>query len=156
MDLVKRISHLTLIAALACVSWGCGSGDGLPRRAVSGKVTLDGQPLEKGLITFMPSGQGGDSTSAAAEVANGSFSVARDVGLIAGPYRVAVSAMKEVPNKSARKKQVDNATGEVVDVATDDAVTKESLPARYNAQTELKADVTDDGPTEFTFPLTSK
>jgi hypothetical protein len=40
--------------------------------------------------------------------------------------------------------------------AVDEAVTEESLPARYNAQTELKADVTDGGPNEFNFPMTSK
>lgn len=155
MNLAKKTFHLPLIVALAFASSGCGSGDGLPRRAVSGTVTLDGQPLEKGLITFMPAGQGGDSTSAAAEVSAGSFSVARDVGLVPGKYRVAVSVMKEVRAKGARKKQVDNATGEIVD-DFDTTATKESLPGRYNAQSELTADVTDGGPNEFSFPLTSK
>jgi hypothetical protein len=155
MYLAKKTSYLPMIVALAFASSGCGGGDGLPRRAVSGTVTLDGQPLDKGLITFTPAGGGGDSTSAAAAVADGSFAVAKDVGLVPGKYRVAVSVMKEVRTKASKKKQVDNATGEEID-AFDTTATKESLPARYNAQSELTADVTDAGPNEFSFPLSSK
>lgn len=153
LNVQSRLAALAVV--LASCAWGCSGGDGLPRQPISGKVTLDGQPLESALITFTPKGQGGDSTSAATQVSAGSFSIAREQGLVPGPYRVSISVMKEVPKKASKKKQVDNLTGEVVEDAGGEA-TEETLPARYNAQSELAADVTEAGPNEFTFPVTSK
>jgi hypothetical protein len=36
------------------------------------------------------------------------------------------------------------------------SVAPEALPARYNAKTELRATVTEDGPNEFNFDLQSE
>lgn len=157
---MRRMSPNTLPGRLAAVaiillaSWGCGGGDGLPRQAVSGKVTLDGQPLDSALITFTPNGGGGDSTSGAAQVSGGSFSISKAEGLIPGSYRVSISATKESPVKASRKKETDSVTGE--EIAPPTSALREVLPARYNARSELKADVTDAGPNDFTFDLTSK
>jgi hypothetical protein len=62
---------------------------------------------------------------------------------------------QDVTKKAPRKKQVDNATGEEIE-PTETQATEESLPERYNAQSELTADVTEAGPNDFTFPITSK
>jgi hypothetical protein len=153
MSYIKLTSYFAFIVAVA-TSAGCGGGDGLPRKAISGKVTLDGQPLEDATISFQPAG-GGETTSAAAQVSAGSFSVSQADGLVPGKYRVSVSALKEVHRKGTGKKTQDSVTGEIVQ-DVDATVTKESLPARFNAQTELTADVTDVGPNEFTFAVTSK
>ena len=153
MKIIKFSTYLVLLLATMAATGGCG-GDGLPRQPLSGKVTLDGQPIESALITFTPMNGSGDSTSAAAQVTAGSFSIPRDAGLIAGKYRVAVSMPKEV-TKAAKKKQIDNATGAEIE-AGDVTITQEALPARYNAKSELTADVTAGDPNEFTFTLTSK
>ncbi len=55
----RMISILTVVL----FSWGCGSAD---RANVSGKVTLDGQPLETGSIAFEPI-EGTQSPSAGAD-----------------------------------------------------------------------------------------
>ncbi|MDG3004400.1 hypothetical protein [Paludisphaera mucosa] len=146
--------RLAALTAVFIVSWGCGGGDGLPRQAVSGKVALDGQPLDSALITFTPTGAGGDSTSGAAQVSGGSFSIPQAEGLIPGNYRVSLSVTKETPVKASRKKETDSVTGEEIPPPT--SALGETLPARYNTQSELKADVTQAGPNDFTFALTSK
>jgi hypothetical protein len=142
------------VAAILLTLWGCGGGDRLPRQAVSGKVTLDGQPLDSAQITFTPTGTGGASTSGAAQVSGGTFSIPRGEGLIPGNYRVSISVSKEVAVKPSGKTETDSVTGEVIPPRT--SALMETLPARYNAQSELKADVTQGGPNEFTFPVTSK
>lgn len=70
MTLVKFRTGFVAAAAMLVASSGCGGGDGLPRQAISGRVTLDDQPLESALITFTPLGAGGDSTSGATKVSS--------------------------------------------------------------------------------------
>jgi hypothetical protein len=60
-----------LAAALA----GCGpAGSPFPSAKVSGKVTLDGQPVEKGTINFMPVG-GGQARADSDEIAAGAYAI---------------------------------------------------------------------------------
>lgn len=156
MVCIKLVSRFAFAVAIAAV-FGCAGGDGLPRQALSGKVTLDGQPLDSATISFQPTAGSGEVTSAAAEVLAGAFSISAADGLIPGKYRVSVSAKRDVAAKpTAKKKQIDNVTGELVDPPADAAVTQETIPAKFNAQTELTADVTAGGPNEFTFAVTSK
>ncbi|WP_165071323.1 carboxypeptidase regulatory-like domain-containing protein [Paludisphaera rhizosphaerae] len=156
MVFIKLGSRLAFVVAIAA-TFGCSGGDGLPRQAVSGKVTLDGQPLDSATISFQPMAGSGEVTSAAATVSAGSFSISAADGLVPGKYRVSVSAKREVAAKSgAKKKQIDNVTGELVDPPADAAVTQETIPARFNAQTELTTEVTAAGPNDFTFAVTSK
>ena len=42
------------ITLLVCLTAGCGATDSLSRQAISGTVTLDGQPLAGGAILFEP------------------------------------------------------------------------------------------------------
>lgn len=153
---MNAFRSLSLVAAILAGAWGCGGGgaiDDLPRRALSGKVTLDGKPMEGGVVTFLPDapGEPEKTTSASARIADGAFSIAPEVGLVAGKYKVQVSSWKAAPRRGA-KKPADAPADDEFDVTP----TKESIPARYNAQTTLTADVTDSGPNEFNFPVTSK
>ena len=154
MKISSLSSRLLAVAAVLLALWGCGGGDGLPRQAVSGTVTLDGQPLDAALITFTPLGAGSDSTSGAAQVAGGSFSISQADGLIPGEYRVAISVSKEAPVKPSRKVETDSVTGE--EIAPPTSALREMLPARYNTKSELKAQVTEGGPNRFTFEVASK
>lgn len=156
MIYIKLVSRFALTVAIVAFL-GCGGGDGLPRQAVSGKVTLDGQPLDSATVSFQPTAGSGEVTSAAATVSAGAFSISAADGLVPGKYRVSVSAKHDVAaGPGAKKKQIDNVTGELVDPPADAVVTQETIPARYNAQTDLTADVTAGGPNEFTFAVTSK
>lgn len=153
MKIIKFSTYLVLLLAMMAAAGGCG-GDGLPRQPLSGKVTLDGQPIESAVVTFTPTNTSGSSTSAAAEVKSGSFSISRADGLIPGSYRVSISSTKEVPAKPSRKKETDSVTGE--EITPPSTTLAEALPARYNTRSELTAEVAEAGPNEFTFTLTSK
>ena len=51
----KLLWGILLVLSLACIS---GCGDGLPKRVpVSGRVLIDGKPLEYGVIQVYPKGQ---------------------------------------------------------------------------------------------------
>lgn len=77
---------LTLLA-------GCGGGDPLGRKAVTGNVTLDGAPVVQGSINFEP--QGTDATAAGgAPIKDGKYTIAREMGLPPGTYRVRINIPK--------------------------------------------------------------
>ena len=80
-----------LILALAAAAGCAAPEDNLPRQAVSGKVTLDGKPLESGMISFAPSGDGGAGpVSVGAVIREGSYAIARAEGPVPGSYRVSI------------------------------------------------------------------
>ncbi|WP_337175059.1 hypothetical protein [Paludisphaera sp.] len=65
---------------------GCNeSGDGRNRVAVSGKVTVEGEPLAKGSVTFRPEGDGAEATGV---VENGAFTISAADGPTPGKYKV--------------------------------------------------------------------
>jgi len=125
---------------------GCGDGDGLPRRAVSGTVTLDGQPLDGGRIEFRPIGDGVATGSA---IARGAYRIARDDGPTPGRYRVNISSPVE---SGAAPEPEESAPGRGRAGAT------ERIPARYNASStltvEIKPGATDPIDFSLEFPPT--
>lgn len=64
---LRRSFFLGMLAVSLCAATGCGGGKG----KISGKVTLDGQPLQAGRISFVPS----KGTGATTEIKNGEYSV---------------------------------------------------------------------------------
>lgn len=122
---------------------GCGSAPtDFPREPVTGTVTLDGRPLEKGLITFRP--LQGEEPIASAVVVEGVFSVDRPDGPAPGPHKVEVWASAPT-GKTARDPD---------DPARRVEVIKSIVPERYNHRTELTAEVKPGGDNAFEFPLT--
>ena len=80
---------LPLLAAVMC---GCSGGNG--RVAVSGTVTLDGNPLEAGAISFYPE-SGIAANSAGGIIKEGKFQLPAASGLKPGNYRVEVKATRK-------------------------------------------------------------
>jgi hypothetical protein len=87
--LLFRIGVGPLALALLSLA-GCGQS------TVSGTVTVDGKPLEKGQITFRPEDAGKRPEGGAVE--NGKFTVK---GLAAGKYKVGVAATTGIQGASA-------------------------------------------------------
>jgi hypothetical protein len=99
--------RLEVCAALALLFVGmvveAGCSDGLPKRVpVAGKVTIDGQPLAKAMLTFYPpTGR----PSYATTDASGGFTLAcfdDSDGAQLGTHRVSVTAVEQ-PNPSTMK-----------------------------------------------------
>jgi hypothetical protein len=115
---------------------GCGDSD-FQFAPVSGKVTLNDQPLADATITFLPSGSAGEAgpPSWAVTDAQGSYSLqSRDgqTGAVVGQHRVMITTSKEPEGDDERDDVYANRT-------------PEKVPLRYNAETELTFDVPVEG-----------
>ena len=123
---------------------GCGGPvDNLPRQAVSGTVTLDGKPLERGTLSFQP--ESGLPTAAAVPIAGGQYSIPRAEGLVPGSYRVLISSTPQAAPTASRPPPPGQAT----------PPPKELLPEKYNASTTLSAQVKEGSANTFDFALES-
>ena len=121
---------LFLLAASLLAS-GCGRS-GPATYAVSGSVTWNGTPLGDGSIVFMAAD--GKTVAAAGTIHNGRFAFRAP----AGDKKVEIRAVREV--------------GEVIPSMGVKA-RQSFIPARYNAQTILVADVVPTGANQFEFDL---
>lgn len=118
-------SCLVIVMGLgaSCVGLvGCGNG----LAVVEGSVTLDGAPVNRGMISLEASD--GKGTSSGSNVENGKFRIA-DVQ--PGPKTVRISAVKVVGKEKAYE------TPDSPEIE----ITEELLPKKYNEATELKLDV---------------
>jgi hypothetical protein len=127
-----------LLCGLALLLTGCGPSR---RVAIQGTVTYRGAPLEEGTILFEPADPA-KGYSAGARVEAGAYAIPAEKGLLPGPYRVQVSA----PGPSRRKPPPGPGPGAVFEAG-------ERLPAKYNRDTELTAEVTARGPNRLDFNL---
>lgn len=112
---------------------GCGS-DGPVEYAVTGTVTFDSQPVEKGEIRFISADAGG--TPYAGAIENGKF----ECKVTEGQKRVEITATREAPTPAPD--------------GLPDYVSY--IPAEYNAQSTLTAEVKPGGDNTFTFDLKSQ
>jgi hypothetical protein len=119
---------LTVSGALALTS--CGTDDGLGKRfPVSGSVTYNGQPLEKGKISFIPDDP--KNIGASGTIENGSYTLStggKDDGARAGKYKVTITAKEDSVAKAKADFAKDNK-----------GVDPGYLPGRYLAAAESKA-----------------
>lgn len=119
---------------------GCGDS-GPSRHEIKGKVTFKGEPIKAGTITFIPDVAGQMASAGGAPITNGEYSIPKVAGLPEGKYKVSIS----MPDpKNAPK--MEETPGESVP-------TKDLIPAKYNSDTELRAEVTSSGTNEFNFDL---
>ncbi|MFM8494138.1 MAG: hypothetical protein ACKOEM_01245 [Planctomycetia bacterium] len=105
---------------------------------MSGTVTVDGAPLAEGWITFRA--LDGDTRGCAGRITQGDYRVEA----FAGPARIAVTAMREVP-------------GEFIYLSPDSGPkpkTEQFIPRCYNEKTELQADIPRGGIHGLDFALT--
>jgi len=127
----RRVSAKLALLAGCLLACGCGDSDRPDLGRVSGRVTLDGQPLPGATVTFTPL-QGGRASLDRTD-ANGDYELLylRDIrGAIVGRHNVSITtAGEENP--------------------------EERLPDRYNRESELTEDV-QGGSNTFNYELTSE
>jgi hypothetical protein len=110
-----------LLALLGLLVAGCS--DGLS--TVSGKVTVDGTPAEKGSISFIPAD--GATQTTGGEIKDGKYSFRAPRGKMKVQVRV--------PKVVGKKKLYPTSDSPIQDILA------EVLPAKYNDKTELLFDV---------------
>lgn len=122
----------TSVASLASLA-GCGDNRHAGKYEVSGTVSWEGTPVEKGFITFEPAD---GKPAEAGPIERGRYSF----HAYPGKNRVVIRAEKiEGFNKGMNQPNV-----------------VQYIPATYNVQSELSAEVTADGANSFDFPLPLK
>ena len=125
---------LALAAALAFLS-GCSG-----RPSVSGTVTFNGQPVDGGVIVFIPEGQGGKQASA--PIVDGKFSISSGEGPTPGKNRVEITWHK----KTGKKVPTPGDPGTEIDE------TVQVIPNQFNTGSTLVEEVKP-GSNEFKFDL---
>lgn len=143
-----RPLRLTSLVLAAWVLAGC-SESGPKRYAISGTITLKGNPIEEGIIQFEPMEKG--PTMSGATIYNSKYTIPRDKGLAEGKYRVSLYAGDGVssgqgtagmdaknepkPQKGARVRNV------------------ERVPPDYNTHSKLVFEVSSSGKNQFNFDV---
>jgi len=140
---------LLVVGCLGSLAWVCGCGsDPLGRQAVSGKVTLDGAPLEQGSISFQP--VEGGITSSGAVVTQGEYAIPRDKGLPPGKYRVVINAIK--PGTGQAELPPGGMPGEEVEGPP----AEELIPPEWNTNSEQFVEVSSSASAEFVHEIVTK
>ena len=114
--------RLFWLSLCLCCLTSCGPGNSVVTTSVTGQVTLDGVPLESGLIQFIPTD--GRGAVAAAEIRQGTYTATVPFG----SKRVEVTSPKVI----GKKKAYDTPESPVMDI------TEEQVPLEFNAQSKLK------------------
>jgi len=139
-----------LCLAAAPLSLGCSQSGPAP---VSGRVTLDGQPLAGAHVSFQPQATGetalssnAGSGSYAVTAADGSYSLRLVLndrpGAVAGKHRVEIVMKNNSDDDTDRR-------GKPPPLA-------KRIPARYNRDSELSCEVPAGGRSDANFELKSK
>jgi len=136
---ISRI--LTLFAAIALLP-GC-SQDSEGRQGVTGSVQVDGAPLQTGNISFTPTE--GQATAGGAVISSGKYAIPRDNGLLAGKYRVSISAPPPGSEKPAPAMP-----GEAPPLA------KDLIPPEWNTASNQIVEVKKGGFNSFPFEVFTK
>ena len=92
------VAAFVLLAA-SVAGCGGGGGDGLERVAVSGSVTISGEPVPNGVVRFKPA-PGTEGPMANTMITDGRYDIPDDQGPVAGNYEVHVQAYED-PNAAA-------------------------------------------------------
>lgn len=122
---------------------GCDSGP--PTGEVTGTVTLDGEPLDNALVTFVP--QGGGQSAMGKTDDSGKYTLHRrgEEGALVGSHKVVVTTVQD-PAEAAEDVETgsDAYMQQAMGGAPSDynqAAVQEQIPAKYNKQSELIKEV---------------
>ncbi len=125
---------------------GCGPGNPLGRKPVSGRITLNDKPLEYGNISFDPIERNGGIRSGAL-ITDGAYVMDDEGGLPPGKYKVRIFAAK--PNPPDMK----GPDGGELPGPASELPGQSLIPPQYNVQSDIVREVTDDGDNEFNFDI---
>jgi hypothetical protein len=165
---LSTFSTLFTFGVLSLTVAGCGGGGAdLPDLGtVSGKVTMDGQPLAGAVVIFTPVSGPGSSTGVADEAGEYKLVFRQAIGAVVGSHKVSISKRKAEdlslhdqqagtgPDAPAAAAPVAGGHGQNAGDAGATRDPAETIAAKYNDATELTADVKS-GDNSIDFALTS-
>jgi hypothetical protein len=140
-----RLPCLVLVGIgfLSSATCGCGPDNPLGRKALSGTVTLDGSPLEKGTIEFQPLDGGVQSGDLISE---GKYSIPAHQGATPGKYRVVIIDTYDTPPMKEGQMPGDDLP----------PPPKGKIPPSWNSKSQQTIEVKKEGPFKFDFDVVTK
>jgi hypothetical protein len=138
----RSLCLLSVTALLTAAAVGC-SDQYAGRYAVSGKVTLAGQPLDQGTILFEP--LDGQDTSSGSPIKDGQYRMERQGGLKPGKYRVKITSGDGKTPASDEEAAAPGGSTNIVSV--------DRIPAEWNTTSEKQVEVKSDGDNKFDFDI---
>lgn len=91
----RYLGHFAWVGVFSLVLVGCGGGEGPPTYAVTGKITIKGQPAKDILLTFSPVDPQGEPAIGVVD-ADGSYTLKTGInakpGARPGKYKVVITA----------------------------------------------------------------
>ena len=143
-DRLSGQGAIGVLFAGALIFIGCAPRS--DRLEISGQVTLDGAPLNRGSIRFTSVGER-KAMAAGAMIKNGAYVIPQEKGLLPGEYHLEIHA----PDAEAPPIMVSTTPGEPgIPVAPD------RIPPEYNVESKKTITVTADESNEFDFDIVSK
>ena len=133
-------SFVILLSALPLA--GCQSGDSDLKRGVQGVVTLDGNPLPSGAITFIPVSHG---NSAGTTVTDGQYALDPQNGVLPGEYKVEIDS-SQPSGKKIRSSVGETMVEEMINI----------IPEKFNRKSKLTVVVKATGENQHDFELQSQ
>lgn len=142
---MKNVLRLLVFVSLAVPLAGCRKKgyDGPTRYPLTGKISYDGEPVDVGAISFLPT-DAKEQRVSGGQILDGTYSVPEEKGANSGKYRVEIRW-----SKKTGKKYYDSFSMQMEDER------KEGLPPRFHEKSELTVEVSDSN-TNFDFDLKSK
>lgn len=138
------IHWLVIFSFAAVLTFGCGRDNPLGRKALSGKVTLDGKPLEQGNIEFHPLFEGGVQSGGV--ITGGRYTIPSHEGAVPGSYRVAITDFVPTPPLPPGYMPGDNLPPSP----------KAKIGPDWNSKSQHKIEVKKEGPFKFDFEVLTK
>lgn len=147
-----RPAEWMTLGVFGSIVLGCGAApsEGLQRLSVKGAVTLDGKPLERGVIRFVPLPEV-KGPKASVDVNGGRFEIPADFGPVAGKHRVEI----ESTDHGGVEPDDETALAELA-AGKRKPVKPVKIPSIYNARSTLQKDLKADSPNEFQFDLVTR
>lgn len=130
--------------AVVTVAWICG-GCGNARVPISGNVTFNGKPVDKGVITLEPADRNGPTTGG--EIVDGKFKLIGNAAPLPGKKIVRISAVRKTGRKVPAGMPLP--PGSMVDEL------EHYIPPIYDAKSNMTCEVSPDGSKEIDFALKS-
>ena len=133
---------------------GCRKVDEEGRSNVSGRVTLDDNPIDEGNIVFAPietqAPEGAGIIGGSTRIFNGQYKIARDLGLFPGTYSIQISSVKITDPKTGGTPDRETFIG-----SPESFVHTELIPEKYNTNTTLQITIGEEKNQTFDFDLKS-
>ncbi|WP_020475133.1 hypothetical protein [Zavarzinella formosa] len=139
----RRVGLLIISITFFALLAGCGNDQ---QASVSGKVTYEGQLVESGTISFIPTDKNKGQT-AGATITNGSYQIEGNNLPLPGNYRV------EITSRQKTGKKIPAGSPSPPGVMIDETI--EGIPAKFNKNSTLQQDLKP-GKNTCDFALTGK